>query len=195
MPWIHTYTGRKFPLLNPTPDDIDIEDIAHALSRICRFGGHTHEHYSVAQHSWHLSFIVPSEYAFEALMHDAPEFAIGDIVSPVKWQIPSIKPVEDGIWRAICDKFHLSFDLPDAVKEADAMILTDEVRCFMSPQPEQWTRKPGYGLSLHTMPANGAKFLFLDRFLDLFQHRVNERKMNAEMASRPARRTFYDSAS
>lgn len=57
--WIETYTGRKFYLLHPRPEDVDITDIAHALSNQCRYTGHTRMFYSIAEHSYHVSYHVP----------------------------------------------------------------------------------------------------------------------------------------
>jgi len=82
--YIQTLSGKKFSYQFATADDIDIEDIANALSNICRFAGHLPEFYSVAQHSVLVSQIVPPEFAFEALMHDAAEAYCQDIPAPLK---------------------------------------------------------------------------------------------------------------
>ncbi len=82
MSYIQTLSGKKFDYLNSTTDDVEIEDIATALSHICRFNGHLPEFYSVAQHSVLCSQIVPPEFAFEALMHDAAEAYCQDIPAP-----------------------------------------------------------------------------------------------------------------
>ena len=90
MTWIQTYTLRAFDLLAPTPDMVDVEDIAHALSRTNRFSGHTHgEPYSVAHHSMLVADLLaswgwPPEVVREGLLHDAGEAYYGDITSPVK---------------------------------------------------------------------------------------------------------------
>ncbi|EIP2356414.1 HD family hydrolase, partial [Shigella flexneri] len=79
MSFIQTLTGKKFNYINSTIDDIYIEDIAGALSNICRFAGHLPDFYSVAQHSVLCSQLVAPEFAFEALMHDATEAYCQDI--------------------------------------------------------------------------------------------------------------------
>jgi 5'-deoxynucleotidase YfbR-like HD superfamily hydrolase len=84
MSFIQTLSGKRFDYINSTADDVDIEDIANALSNICRFAGHVPEFYSVAQHSVLCSQIVPPEFAFEALMHDAAEAYCQDIPQPLK---------------------------------------------------------------------------------------------------------------
>lgn len=84
MPTILTFTGRTFDLLNPDPTSICIEDIAHALSLKCRWGGHTSRFYSVAEHSLNVMSRVSDKAKFEALLHDAAEAYLGDIASPFK---------------------------------------------------------------------------------------------------------------
>ena len=81
--WIVTYTGKKFWPLDPRPEDIDIIDIAHALSNICRFTGHVREFYSVAQHSVHVA-LLSNDYQLYGLLHDASEAYLCDVSSPVK---------------------------------------------------------------------------------------------------------------
>jgi uncharacterized protein len=82
--WIQTYTGKQFWPLSPLPEDIVIEDIAHALSMQCRFGGHVRTFYSVAQHSVHVSLLVEPQYALWGLLHDAAEAYLVDLPRPIK---------------------------------------------------------------------------------------------------------------
>src|SRR5689334_14267678 len=86
--WIRTYTGRKFYLFDSGPEDVEIEDIAHALSMQCRYNGHVQRFYSVAEHSCYVSAIVAAEMgnakydinvALWALLHDASEAYLGDV--------------------------------------------------------------------------------------------------------------------
>jgi len=81
--WIETYTGKQFYPLDPYPEDIDVRDIAHALSNLCRFTGHCRAFYSVAEHSIYVSTHVPKTMALQALFHDAPEAYIADISGPL----------------------------------------------------------------------------------------------------------------
>lgn len=88
----------------PTRPDrrvVELEDIAHALSHVCRFGGHVCRHYSVAQHSVLLSYECHREDMLNALLHDAAEAYVGDVVRPFKLQIPWFKPLEARWLRAI----------------------------------------------------------------------------------------------
>lgn len=80
----NTFSGKRISLYNPDPELICIEDIAHALSHICRFGGHAREFYSVAQHCCLVSYLAPAEWRLAALMHDATEAYLGDVIKPLK---------------------------------------------------------------------------------------------------------------
>ncbi len=128
--FMHTYSGKKFFPLDPRPHEIFILDIAHALAHQCRFNGHTTKFYSVAEHSWHCSYLVPEEFAMEALMHDAAEAYVGDIIRPLKL-IPDIKsvygPIEEAVERAVAKRFDLVYPWPAWVKKADEMMVTAEM--------------------------------------------------------------------
>lgn len=136
MPTILTYTGRKFDLLNPDPSMICIEDIAHALSLKCRWGGHTSRFYSVAEHSLNVMSRVSEAAKFEALLHDAAEAYLGDIASPFKDSLYierngggfasnwlSFRGKEREVDKAICEAFGIPFTYKtphhDEVKKAD----------------------------------------------------------------------------
>lgn len=135
---IQTPSNRYFDLLNPDPNDIFIEDIAHALSHIARFSGNTREFYSVAQHCVLCSRINPSQMVFEKLLHDAAEAYIGDLVSPIKNLFPGYKLIEDGIDKAIANRYGLSCGFQSAVevKRADLIMLVNEKR-LLFPKNEQ----------------------------------------------------------
>jgi 5'-deoxynucleotidase YfbR-like HD superfamily hydrolase len=128
LPWIQTYSGKKFDLLNPTPESISIFDIAHALSNICRYTGHTKEFYSVAQHSVLASVNVPPKDALAGLLHDATEAYLTDISKPLKMLLPEYCKLEDKIYKIIAAKFGLPAELPASVKEADLRLLATEKR-------------------------------------------------------------------
>lgn len=128
--FMHTWSGQKFFPLDPRPDEINIGDIAHALANQCRFNGHTTKFYSVAEHVWHCSYLVPPEFALEALLHDAAEAYVGDIIRPLKL-IPDIKavygPIEEAVERAVAERFDLVYPWPEWVKKADEMMVTAEM--------------------------------------------------------------------
>jgi hypothetical protein len=130
--YMHTWTGRLFYPAAPKADDVDLEDIAHALSRICRFGGHC-DFYSVAQHSVLVSLYCDEVDARWGLLHDAAECYIGDIIRPVKHNqaLPGMRDyraAEDRIQDAICHRFGLDHRMPASVRLADRQVLATEGR-------------------------------------------------------------------
>jgi len=130
---ITTWGGRKFNFLNPEPTSIFIEDIAHALSLQCRFNGHSTDFYSVAEHSVEVSKLVESQGAtnkiiMTALLHDAAEAYIGDVVSPLKKVLEDYQEIEHRVESAIAERFSLVFPMPDIVKRADKETLEREFR-------------------------------------------------------------------
>lgn len=80
----NSYTGRLIDYLNPNMDMLNLDDIATSLSNVCRFGGHIAEHYSVAQHTLLVWFLAPDDLKRTALLHDAAEAYLGDVIKPVK---------------------------------------------------------------------------------------------------------------
>jgi hypothetical protein len=128
-----TYSGKKFWPEFPERSEIDIEDIARALSRLCRFGGHCRFFYSVAQHSVLLANEMPTlELKRIALMHDAPEAYTQDIIRAVKRLLKEYKPIEAGFWKIISTKFNLPLELPQIVKDGDNRILLTERHALIS---------------------------------------------------------------
>lgn len=136
---IYTYTGRTIRPLDPDPDDIVIEDIAHALSQLCRFTGHTRKFSSVAEHCVRVSWLVPRELALEALLHDASEAYLSDIARPVK-KAPGFAETylkyEAQLERAIATAFGLPEreEMHPEIKKADQYALEAEVAMFCHPK-------------------------------------------------------------
>lgn len=137
--WMQTYTKRRFFPLDPRSEDIEIMDIAHHLSNICRFTGATLTHYSVAQHSVMVSRLVKPKLALFGLLHDAPEAYIGDIGRPLKVCLKklfgdALKDLDDNIEKCIFDKYGIK-DLTqqdrDEIKWADNLMLVTEARDLM----------------------------------------------------------------
>lgn len=138
MTWLQTYRGRRFDLLDPRPEDLDIGDIAHALSNLCRFTGHVRDFYSVAQHSVVVSHLVPAELALVGLMHDATEAYIGDVSRPLKRMLPEYGVIEDRLWAVIAERFGLPRVLPPEVKQADNLALMWERRDLLGLPAASW---------------------------------------------------------
>ena len=125
--WQRMLSGRRLDLLDPTPLDIEIEDIAHGLSFVARWNGQTHGDfpYSVAEHSLLVEQIYSKLYknpekkwCLAALLHDAPEYVIGDMISPVKSAIGSdYQSLENRLSSAINLRFGLPTKLPENIKK------------------------------------------------------------------------------
>jgi hypothetical protein len=162
---MQTYTGKALQFDDPKADQICIEDIAHALSNICRFSGHCKQHYSVAQHSVYVSQMVDPQDALSGLLHDATEAYIGDMVSPLKRLIPQFATYEDRLWRVIARKYKLPADLPISVKRADLEMLSAEARDLCNADPILWgLRKAPENIRIIPWTPEEAKVHFLDRF-------------------------------
>ena len=135
---MQTYTGRAFHPLTATEGDVDIEDVAHALSMICRYGGHARYFYSVAEHCLLLSHTVDPENALWALLHDATEAYVGDMVRPLKEEMPNYRRIEDRLMSVIAAKYGLPDEMPAQVKEHDRRILLDEKAVLMAHTSLTW---------------------------------------------------------
>jgi 5'-deoxynucleotidase YfbR-like HD superfamily hydrolase len=132
--WIQTFSGVRFFPFAPKGDDINIDDIAHSLSFLCRFTGHTRTFYSVAQHSLIVSAIVRNERARPwALMHDGAEAYIGDISSPMKKFAPDLKLAERLIQTTMRDKWAIPYDqeIADEVHRADLWLCYEEAKLLL----------------------------------------------------------------
>ena len=166
--WIETFSGKKFHFLDPQPEEILIEDIAHALSLTCRFAGNCRVFYSVAEHSIRVAEIVPNKYKLHALLHDASEAYLPDLPRPIKAEIPMFKILEDKVLSAIYGNF-----LPPEwwldkekriIKEADNILLATEARDLMD-NTNDWALLPPALLDeIMPMTSGQAEELFLIQF-------------------------------
>lgn len=150
--YIQTYQNHRFHILHPTPDEVDLFDVAHALALQCRFTGHTRFHYSVAQHVVMASYLVPEHFAYEALHHDDSEAYICDMSRPLKHFTEAGKAymaVEGPIQEACETKFKVSSDfsltgaMSPEVKKADNLMLYAEKAQLMKPM--EWDTRWGDG--------------------------------------------------
>jgi hypothetical protein len=137
-PWIETHTGRKFFVLDPRPEDFNVEDLAHSLSNLCRFNGHTSKFYSVAQHSVIVSQIVEPEWGTEVAMwglfHEVDEPYLGDIPTPVKFALgyDKLKEISRRYVAAAGKRFKLGPYPSTTIKNADLIALVTEKRDLLS---------------------------------------------------------------
>lgn len=167
--WIQTYTGKKFYPQNPTPESICIEDIAHALSMICRFGGHSQFFYSVAQHSVLVSYLCHEENKLCALLHDGSEFALNDVLSPIK-KLPEMtgyRALEKTVQQAIYNKWGVFGETRD-VKYADLLALSIEANTLLASVNTEWKLPHNITfLKIEPLSPKEAEKLFLERFSEL----------------------------
>lgn len=170
---ICTYTGLYVDPLNLKPEDIRIDDIAHALANQCRYSGHTAHHYSVAQHSVYVSQILDgTDYELEGLLHDAQEAYLQDMARPLKEHEQfgrAYREAEAKAEQVIAEVFQLRCPMPAAVKSADMILLATERRDIMPPGKE-WAILDGVLVldwSVGQWTPEFAKEEFLMRFHDL----------------------------
>lgn len=145
-PWLQTRDGKAFDLLHPRAEDVSLDVIATVLSRIPRFGGHTKQPYTVAEHCLHVARCVDPPLKLPAFLHDAHEVysGFGDVCRPSKELAPIIKQIERMIDQPIAAHFGFDVELfyhPE-VKLADNRVLAAEKRDEMGPSPRPWIELP-----------------------------------------------------
>lgn len=171
MSFIQTLSGHHFNYRNISHDSICIEDIATGLSNTCRFAGQLPEFYSVAQHSVHVSQIVPPEFAIEALMHDAPEAYCCDIPAPLKALLKDYQRIEGYVDSVIRTKYGLPLQHSEVVKYADRVMLATERRDLDIDDGTPWPILEGVPatdlLTVNPLRPGQAFTLFIARFKEL----------------------------
>lgn len=171
--WISLLSGAQFNYNKPEKSDVTIEDIASALSNVCRFSGHLPYFYSVAQHLVNTSRIVPDHLAFTAVMHDTAEAFTNDIPTPLKWALPIFKELEGKIESAMAKKFNFTYPYPPEIKEADTNMLILE-KIYVKGDNSVWPNYEGIKVDhlVHLVDLEGwqprrAKREFLERYYEL----------------------------
>ncbi len=174
-PWIQTYTGRAFDFRIINQDSVEILDIAHSLAQQCRYTGHCDQFYSIAQHCVVVSHLVPCNYALEGLLHDAHEAYIGDMSTPLKdfLNCHEYESLARRIDDALCLKYGAKFhECRAAVKQADMVALSTEVRDLLKDHPRDWIPMPAPMVEvIEPMYPEVAEFVFMERFLELWEKR------------------------
>ena len=167
--WIQTFTGTQFWPMDARPEEVDIQDIAHALSMLCRFNGHCNRFYSVAEHSVHVSRVVAPEQARWGLLHDAAEAYLSDIPQPVKRELDLFHKFEDQLLEVIAKRFDLPVGLPPEVKQADMQLLATEKAVLMGAEPAPWDDllEPLDPEMIQVWSQEKAKNMFLARYDEL----------------------------
>lgn len=179
--WMETFSGTKFNLVDIDPASFTLADIARSLSMSCRYKGHVHTFYSVAEHC-----VLLARHAIDqgknwqevltVLLHDAAEAYIGDMVRPAKDQMPQFKDLESRIDAALAVRYNLIYPFPPFLKEWDFRILIDEQFQAMIPSENDW----GFG----DAPPMGIKLQFWEQsvaeqeFIQLFA--FIQRQLKAE---------------
>ena len=170
-PYIGTYTGKKFYPLDIRESDIDIGDIAHALSNQCRFAGHVKEFYSVAQHcclvsDYFLTDIPLTSSAWRGLLHDASEAYLVDVPRPIKQiaNFDTYREIEQKTQRAIYHKFGIyPYEDPTWLHDADNLLLATEARDLMN-DPGWCHQMPKAQMFITGWSPSKAKTEFMKRF-------------------------------
>lgn len=186
--WQRMLSGRRLDLLDPSPLDIEIEDIAHGLARVARWNGQTRgDHaFTVAEHSVLVARLChrfrpgwPKRWRLAALLHDAPEYVIGDMISPFKAALGvDYKEFEGRLGAAIHVRFGLPAELPkpiaETIKRADrasAFLEATQLAGFSDAEAARLFSRPR-GLSpvrLKPLATRDAQDVFLRRFADLLE--------------------------
>lgn len=134
MALIRTSSGKTIDLFNLQPEDIELADIIKALPNICRYGGRINTHYSVAQHSCELAKWLFTHNEADlvplALLHDACEAYIGDMIYPIKIKIPEFEEIESKLMYTIFDAFDVNYNRFDAFNYYDKNIVVNEMKAL-----------------------------------------------------------------
>jgi hypothetical protein len=172
-PWTNTVSGRDVHLLNPSPDEIDIKDIAAGLSKMCRYNGQISEFYSVAQHSVYAAILAKPESRMHALLHDASEAYLGDVISPLKPLLTNYEEIEKRMMSAIAKKFNFTFDDHEHVHKIDQRLLTTEVQQLIPHHNLDWKlTAPAYQFKIEPLDWWRAELQFIN-FYEIIEKNPN----------------------
>lgn len=171
--WIMTYSGGQFWPMDPKKEEIYITDIAHALSQLNRFCGHTDFPWSVAQHSIAMSYVVPPEHALACLLHDASEAYMADVPRPLKRSLLEYTTAENQLLHVISNMYKVNVTHFE-VKHADLKALVTEASVLFKGRSAWWldplVYPEPYNLSefwVEEIPWRDVKDRFLRRFREL----------------------------
>lgn len=172
---IQLSSGAYIDLKDPSSEPVTIRVIAHALSHLCRYTGHTRRFYSVAEHCVRASYIGDPRYALDILMHDAAEAFLGDVATPLKRQLSDYADLEHRFENIIAGKWGLRWlydqEFKAAVKHADLVMLATEKRDLLPVSDVIWPVLAGIDPLLETLPLEdeaGTPWLWRDKFIERF---------------------------
>lgn len=144
--WIWSKNGNKLSIINLKPDDIDIDEIAHALGNTCRFGGHCSHFYSVAEHCVIMAHLMHAlghgpDVVLASLLHDASEYMLTDVPKPYKTVMPEYERYENIVMDAICVAYGVDVDHCAIHRLDKEMVVSEANELFIDPE---WTKTFGY---------------------------------------------------
>lgn len=170
-------SGKPFYPEYPREEDIDIRDVAHSLSMITRYGGQVRKYYSVGQHSVIVSRLVHPDNALEGLMHDAPEYALGDIIRPIKYKFKEFNELEGRTWKIFAKKYGMKEKIPNDVVTTDIRICYTERRDLMNHTGEtDWGNEiEPHDFKIRAWGWRKSRRKFLSRFYQLNGYNLAER--------------------
>lgn len=180
--WFQTASGRKFPIFTPELSDYYIEDISSSLANQCRFNGHTRRFYSVARHSLNVMKIVSPRAKAWALMHDAGEAYVSDIITPLKRHLPLAKETEQLIQTDLIIRFNIPYDdaIDEEVHAADRyMVFLEAEKLLRNPDLlKEWSlaRIP---FMPQAQPYLGPSLPIIDKLM--FERAFRKHVVNAEL--------------
>ena len=160
-------TGRLVDPATMTAMDVDVEDIAHGLSQICRFGGQCTDFYSVAQHSVIVSMACSPDLAMCGLMHDASEAYLLDVPTPHHSLFARVLNMHYRVMQVIATVFEFEWPMPPELKAIDQMALETEMGDLMGDEGRKLATGSKLPMTICPVGPKEAKAMFLDRYAEL----------------------------
>lgn len=161
--------GGYFDFVDMHESVYTIESLAHNIAAVCRFNGSVAKHYSVGQHSYLVSLMVPPEHTLSGLCHDLSESVLSDLNSPAKALCPDYKKLEKKVEKEMFSRLGLKFPMHPCIKLADLGVLAAEIR-DLQPQSSDWPAiadiEP-WPKKIVPWSAAKAKKMWLERFYEL----------------------------
>jgi len=190
MTWMETDSGRKFDFADMDQEAIDIGDIATSLSTMCRYNGHVTNFYSVAKHSMLVAILlvngdpaatmsaVGRRFVRTALLHDAAEAYVGDMIRPLEQVLPAYTLIKKQVELLVAQRFDTIYPLPPAIKEIDTRLVANEREFYLATDHNVWPGigdrldavdkiKAPYAFQRDEVPGGYSRQLFLEMFFDL----------------------------